>query len=202
MTALRKKESHVWGEIEDHWFVEPVWVTMALCQHERFVGQVHDPSCGQGNIIRALRDNSYNATGSDLRVRGHHSPSWFLGVCDFMDDTKRPIYQAENYVMNPPYFKGEGTERFIRRALELATGKVCAFVEKRFLSGKARAKGLYTEHPPHRMYFITPRPSCPPGQHLLDGGKASGGTQDFCWLVWDNSAPYTGTTANWMTYER
>lgn len=62
----------------------------------------------------------------------------------------------------------------------------------------ACAAGLYAECPPRRIYILTPRPSCPPGEYLLNGGKAGGGTADWCWLVWDLQSPHTGTTFHWL----
>jgi hypothetical protein len=37
-----------------------------------------------------------------------------------------------------------------------------------------------------RVWLLTPRPSMPAGQYVLDGGKVGGGKQDFCWLVWEH----------------
>lgn len=76
--------------------------------------------------------------------------------------------------------------------------KFCVFVDRRFLTGKRRAAGLYAEHPPTRVWEITPRPSCPPGEYLEAGNKAGGGTADYCWIVWDITAPSGQTALGWL----
>ena len=76
--------------------------------------------------------------------------------------------------------------------------KVAAFVDIKFLAGGGRANGLYRELPPNRVWIITPRPSCPPGEVLKAGGKAEGGTADWIWMVWGKTAPHSGTVIDWL----
>jgi hypothetical protein len=38
--------------------------------------------------------------------------------------------------------------------------------------------------PLRRVWFITPRPSMPPGHVLEAGGKPGNGTTDYAWFVW------------------
>lgn len=195
MTAIREKKANVWERDGLDWYVEPPFATEALLKVERFAGTIHDPCCGQGNIVSALRAAGYEATGSDVVRRAGAERPWFIGECDFLEVAA--ISQA-NIVMNPPFFRAKGAEAFIRKALALATGKVCAFVDVKFLAGTGRANGLFAEHPPHRIWIITPRPSCPPGEYLLAGNKAEGGTADWCWLVWDQTAPKALTHLGWL----
>lgn len=192
--AAITKNAHIWDRDDLDWYVEPETSTAALLRVERFVGRIHDPACGQGNIVRTLIAHGYEASGSDLVDRAG-SPGWFKGHADFLGD--HALYD-DNIVMNPPFFKAKGAEAFIRKAHAVAKGKVAAFVDIKFLAGGGRANGLYREIPPHRIWIITPRPSCPPGHVLADGSKASGGTADWCWLVWDKTAPFVGTTLGWL----
>lgn len=192
------KNAHLWERDDLDWYVEPPSATDALLRVERFVGGIHDPACGQGNIVLTASANGYAATGSDVVDRAG-SPAWFMGRFDFL---KAGYPKAiDNIVVNPPFFKAKGAEAFIRKALDVARGKVAVFVDIKFLAGSGRANGLYRELPPHRVWIITPRPSCPPGHVLAAGGKAAGGTADWCWLVWDKTAPYTGTAINWLRGE-
>ncbi|MBI1234742.1 MAG: hypothetical protein GC208_09600 [Alphaproteobacteria bacterium] len=196
--TLSAKQAHVWERDELDWYVEPKAATKALLTVERFVGPVLDPSCGQGNIVETLRAHGYMAAGTDIKRRT--DAAWFLGEIDFLARVPGEIECPDfpNFVMNPPFFKAKGAEAFIRRALEFASGKVCAFVDIKFLAGAKRAEGLFNEFPPARIWIITPRVSCPPGHVLVDGGKASGGTADWCWLVWDQTAPANGTSLDWL----
>lgn len=190
----KQKNAHVWERDGLDWYVEPESSTASLLRVERFVGRIHDPSCGQGNIVKTLIAHGYHASGSDLVDRAG-SPGWFKGKADFLGPSA--IF-AENIIMNPPFYKAKGAEAFIRKALAVATGKVAAFVDIKFLAGGGRANGLYRDLPPSRVWIITPRPSCPPGEVLKAGGKAEGGTADWIWMVWDKTAPHSGTVTDWL----
>lgn len=190
-----EKAAHVWGRDEFDWYVEPGRCTEQLLTAERFVGDILDPCCGQGNIVTTLRTAGCEAFGTD-KVDRAAGAVWFLGVSDFLTDSPE---NADNIVMNPPFYGGKGAEAFIRRALAHVPGKVAVFVDRRFCTGKGRATGLYRDHRPARVYEITPRPSCPPGTYLLAGNKAGGGTADYAWIVWDNTREVTKTEYDWLT---
>lgn len=190
--ANRARKAHVWKRDSLDWYVEELRASAALFDVERFIGPVWDPCCGQGNILRSyLHQNGGCCIGTDIVRRcGDDVP--FFGDLDFLGDFDHaamiPAFHS-NVVMNPPFFRAKGAEAFIRKALQLASGKVAVFVDMRFLSGADRANGLFAEHPPHRVWIVTPRVSCPPGEYLAAGNKAGGGTADYCWLVWDLTAP-------------
>ena len=194
----KPRRSHQWDRADKEWYVEPEAATKALLTAERFVGSVWDPCCGQGNIVRTLIDGGYRAWGTDLveRVPG---ADWFSGCYDFLD--RLPLELAPNIVMNPPFYRAKGTEAFIRRALDIAPGKVCAFTDTRFLAGDERASGLFAARPPSRVWIVTPRVSCPPGEYLAAGNKAGNGSSDWCWMVWDNSAPVAPPRIGWVRRE-
>lgn len=180
--AVKQKQAHVWARDEFDWYVETESASAALFRNESFNGGVYDPACGKGNIIRSARAAQIPAYGTDIVDRNPLAPGWFLGVRDFLhDDGSLP---AVNIVTNPPFYRGSGTEAFIYRALTLAEGKVAVFAPLPFLAGSKRAKGLFKEFPPIRVWVLTPRVSCPAGHYLEDGGKAAGGTEDWCWIVW------------------
>jgi len=193
----RAKGAHVWARDPLDWYVEPESATEALCRVEGFVGEIIDPCCGQGNIVRALIRAGHKALGTDIVERADASrETWWDGCADF---TKAIALPAPNAVFNPPFFRAKGTEAFIRQALALAAGKVCAFVDIRFLAGDARASRLFAEHRPHRAWVITPRASCAPGDYLAAGNKAGNGSSDWLWLVWDKTAPKAvKTETDWL----
>ncbi|WP_421983395.1 hypothetical protein [Roseibium sp.] len=199
MPAVKQKNAKIWSRSPLDWYVEPERCTAQLLNFERPVGRIHDPCCGGGNIVKSCIDAGYRATGTDMVDRAE-TPPWFLGILDFMSYEKQ-IRPFDNIFMNPPFYKGVGTEAFIRKAIAMTRGKVAAYTEVRFLGGETRAMTLFRDHPPDRIYIITPRPSCPTGEYLASGGKAKNGSPDFCWLVWDNSSPHTATTFHWLTGE-
>lgn len=182
------KKSRVWARDSLDWYVEPRAATDALLRVERFNGAVFDPCCGVGNIVEACLDSGKLAFGSDIVRRVPVDTPWFTREADFLaggvDDQPCP-----NIVMNPPFFRAKGAEAFIRKALSIATGKVCAFVDIRFIAGSERANGIFAELPPHRIWIVTPRVSCPPGAYLAAGNKAGNGSSDWCWLVWSMTEP-------------
>ena len=83
---------------------------------------------------------------------------------------------AANICCNPPFTV---CNQFVRRALELATGKVAMI----WLARRLNAARWLQDTPLARVYLLTPRPSMPPGHVILAGEKPGGGTQDFVWLV-------------------
>lgn len=191
----RQKASHVWRRDDLDWYVEPMRVTTQLCAVERFNGSILDPCCGQGNIVTALLEAGHEARGADL-VDRTSGASWFIGESDYLNSSAQAVFV--NCVMNPPFFRAKGLEAFIRKALAEFPGKVCVFADVKFLAGSGRANGLFADHPPHRVWIISPRPSCPPGEALRAGIKDSGGTADWCWLVWDNTSPVIGAALGWL----
>lgn len=210
MTGSKPKRARVFLPHPDGWYVEGEDCTDALLQNERFTPLVLDPCCGAGNIPRALARAGYLPIGQDKVNRmpaGQDAPEWFGGVQDFLapDYALPPDLAARgdafSVVMNPPYFRGKGTLAFIEKALSLpGCVKVACFVELRFLAGERRASpgGIWYERAPNGVYVLCPRPCCPPGTYLAGGGKAEGGSQDWCWLVWDLlSPPATNPVLGW-----
>jgi hypothetical protein len=166
------------------WYVEGQCASDALFAVERFSGAIWDPSCGGGNIMEAATRAGYDVVGTDIKRRTNEP--WFVGERDFLADGAE---LAPNIVCNPPFYRAKGAEAFIRQAHKLAAGKIAMFLDIRFLAGADRAGGLYSELTPHRAWIVTPRISCPPGEYLLAGNKAEGGSADWLWLVWDKLAP-------------
>lgn len=183
-----------WPRASGEWYVEPPSATEVLLRAERFPGRVHDPACGQGNIVNAAIAAGYEATGSDIVRRT--DAAWFTGESDFLSPDADPI--VGSIICNPPFYRAEGTELFIRKALEHSRAKVAMFTDIRFMAGGRRANGIFRELPPHRIWIVTPRVSCPPGEYLAAGNKAGNGSSDWCWMVWSNCCPYKGTSIGWL----
>lgn len=201
MTKL--KAAHTWDRDPHDWYVEPGRCThQMLNAGEDFPGFTHDPCCGGGNIVRAMRGRGHEVTGSDLidRPSTWDKDQWHLGVSDFLGDGCG-LFGADNCVFNPPFYQAVGAEACIRRALHLAPGKVAAFVDIRFIAGGKRAAGLFADHPPSRIWVVTPRASCPPGAWLAAGNTAGSGTADYAWLVWDAERRAPGRTSDlgWLS---
>lgn len=184
----RAKAAHIWEKEQHEWYVEPRWTSVRLFEVERFDGPVCDPCCGGGNILASAALSGHEAYGYDVVDRGS---AHFRARRDFLSDG----VMAANIVTNPPF---DQIDQFAAQALRMAERKVAMICPTRRLN--AAGKWLAAT-PLYRVWMLTPRPSMPPGAefHRLAalGKEPSGGTMDFCWLVWlrgFEGAP----TINWL----
>lgn len=164
----------VYDRPDDDWYCDPAWCTDLLLKKERFIGSAFDPCAGRGTIVEACRAHGIVAFGSDINPKR----DWISRQNFLTTDTSR-----RNFIFNPPY---KHAEVFIRHALKCTEHKVAALVQQQFPYSQAR-HSLFTETPVSALYFLSSRPSMPPG-HLLDAGEitAKGGKTDYLWIVWDH----------------
>jgi hypothetical protein len=170
---LRKRESSLWAREANDWYCEPEWCSLRLFQEEKFIGSIYDPAAGRGTIVISAVKNGLLGIGSDLVDRGWDST---LTPHDFLESE----HKRDNIVCNPPFGIAE---KFLARALDLARGKVAFLLPANWVQGDKRSRMLATT-PLRRVWFITPRPSMPPGHVLEAGGKPGNGTTDYAWFVW------------------
>lgn len=173
---MKAKLAHIFDrEVHEH-YVEPAWCSKRLFDVERFDGAVWDPCCGFGRILDAARAGGRTIVYSDIVDRGY-DPMNMKVICDFLESGGKRV---ENIVSNPPF---DRFEEFANHALALATQKVAML----WIVPRLNAARWLQGTPLARVWLLTPRPSMPPGHVISAGGKASGGTQDFCWLIWDKA---------------
>lgn len=168
----KQRAAHIWERSENDAYVEPGWCSARLFEAEDFVETVWDPACGLGTICGMADAAGLKCWGSDISPCGRNNPH---GKSQDFFDFSDPV---SNIVSNPPFGL---FQRFAERALLLAHRKVALI----WLARTLPAARWLRNTPLARVYFLTPRPSMPPASYLLAGKKASGGTLDFCWLVWD-----------------
>lgn len=101
------------------WYVEPKRPTRQLARVETFTGWIHDPCCGQGNIVEAMSDAGHMVTGSDIVERAPGAP-WFLGLSDFLATGQ--TFGAHNAVFNPPVLQRRGDQGFYTDGLGHGAG--------------------------------------------------------------------------------
>jgi hypothetical protein len=177
---MKPKLAHTFEREEHEHYCDPLWCSKRLFDVEKFDGAIWDPCCGFGTIPQEADAAGYMATGSDIVDRGYGCVSDFLATYTFFD----------NVVCNPPYniFK-----QFATHALDVTRHKIAML----WIVPRLNAAGWLQDTPLARVWLLTPRPSMPPGHVISAGGKATGGTQDFCWLVWDKT--HTGApTIGWL----
>jgi len=198
--AFTTREVKDWDRDQNDWYVEPAWCVDLLLDAERFVGSVWDPACGGGNIVNVCGARGMIAYGSDIVLRTEKrvgGPRAFASIerHDFLGmEPFHPWCEHYNIITNPPY--GEAME-FIRKALSIARFKVAVLVQQQFPYSQGRHE-LFTTTPLARLYFLSSRPSMPPGAALAAGTvTAKGGKTDYLWMVFDHD--HKGPpTAHWL----
>jgi hypothetical protein len=185
-------------------YVEPQWCSQRLFEEESFGdGGILDPCCGWGRIAAAALAAGHRVIASDivnrwsslqrqnLRLMLENIP---LRKLDFLGAQPAEVVSwwqsVSNIVTNPPF---DRIEDVAERCLALATNKVALICPLRRLPA---AWPWLEDKPLRRIWFMTPRPSMPTGAHIAAGGKITGGSQDFCWLIFGpgHGAP----TVHWL----
>jgi len=177
------------------WYVEEKWVTHRLIDMIELETEVTylDPFCGQLHIPTALEERGLRAYGTDLFARDPHH-CLFLGEHDFLGDHRHLLEASDrlSIIMNPPFSFQNGrlvrglAEKCIRRALTIATHKVCALLPLKWLASEGRYR-LFTDMTPIGVWILCERPSMPPGNMIeaLGDNAYDHGKIDYMWVVWD-----------------
>lgn len=162
-------------------FPTPRWATFALIDNERFEGDIWECACGDGTMSRVLEETGCSVSSSDLYDRGYGE----AGI-DFLTVTR----QANNIITNPPYNSAEG---FVANGVKLANRKFALLLRLAFLEGAKRARTIFTECPPSRVWVFSERITFYPVGVEVKGT----GTTAYAWFVWDKDAP-SGTELCWF----
>jgi hypothetical protein len=150
----------------------PGWATHALIGNETFDGRIWEPACGDGTMVRVLRDTGRPIDASDLFDRGYGE----IGV-DFLKSDR----DVENIVTNPPYNSAEG---FVEAGLRQASRKLCLLLRLAFLEGANRQRTIFAKTPPARIWVFSERITFYPAGAIQKGS----GTTAYAWFVWDKQA--------------
>lgn len=164
------------------WYCEPPRAVLALLDVERFIGPIHDPACGGGNIPTVAKERGYEATGADIEDRGYGE------VRDFLSD--RGLYA--NVICNPPF---KLATQFTLRSLEQSSGKVAILQRLAWLEGRARFDHLFLPGYLHRIWAFSSRISMPPGG--LDV-PAQNGSVAYAWFVFEKTRRAAMAEIGWL----
>jgi len=162
-------------------FPTPRWATFALIENEKFKGNIWECACGDGSMSRVLEESGVRVTSSDLYDRGFGES----GV-DFLASERR----ADNIVTNPPYNSAEG---FVASGVRLAKRKFALLLRLAFLEGANRARTIFADTPPSRVWVFSERITFYPSGVAPKGT----GTTAYAWFVWDKEAP-ASTELKWL----
>lgn len=156
-----------------------------LLRVESFDGAVWEPACGDGAICRVLADRGYSVVATDLVDRGYGEPR-----VDFLMEY-RP--RAPNIITNPPF---KLSTDFVRKALDLTTGKVAMLLRVTCLEGIERGE-IYDNTPFARLWVFRQRVSFFRGGTEKWGDKSWNGMIAYGWFIWEHG--YTGKpTLGWI----
>jgi hypothetical protein len=160
-------------------YLTPRWCTEVLLSRVRLTPVVVEPGCGQLAISRVLRDHGHHVTGLDTYPAA--SERGILTIeRDWLKSDARTA--PHDVVMNPPY---RLAAEFIRKALEVSDGQVCALLRLNFLgSSRKRIDLVGPGSTLRRVIVVSKRPS------FTGDGKTD--ACEYAWFVW--SPDGSGTT--------
>lgn len=159
----------------------PRWATHALIDNEAFSGDIWECACGNGAMSEVLKETGCKVRSSDLFDRGYGE----AGV-----DFATANTTAANIVTNPPY---NSAETFVRTGTRLAEKKFALLLRLAFLEGANRARTIFAECPPSRVWVFSERITFYPVGVQVKGT----GTTAYAWFVWDKEA-VGGTELRWL----
>lgn len=174
-------------EDNDYYATDPIAIDKLL-RVEKLSKYVWECACGEGHIVKRLKDYGHSVRASDIIERMQYGEQ---EVIDFLSvQSCVPIYDI---VTNPPY---KYAKEFVLHALDLITQghKVCMFLKLTFLEGKARYQELFSKYPPKTIYVFSERVGCAKnGNFSKDMTKAVA----YAWFIWEKG--YKGdTTIKWI----
>jgi Protein of unknown function (DUF2800) len=153
--------AHNFARDENDWYVEPQWCSQRLFEEEQFTGEVWDPCCGWGRIVRSALDVGYSVKASDIIIRPSGDAA--IDKLKYQADFRDCAGPAINIACNPPY---RVLPTYTQRALKLAQRKVAVI----FPIARLNAAHWIMGAPLLRIWLMSPRPPMP---HSRFGGSVA-----------------------------
>lgn len=156
-----------------NFFPTPLWATRALCEYVIDIRgrAVWEPACGEGHMVRALKEYAASVRASDV-----HNYGWGHLIADFLF-LGRTYEKAEWIITNPPF---QLAEEFICTALDVSTRGVAIFARTQFIESIGRYERLFRDRPPSIVAQFSERVPIVKGVVDEDVSSATA----YCWLVW------------------
>lgn len=199
--SRRPRHSHIYAKQKHGHYPEPAWCSQRLFDVEDFGPPgtlILDPACGWGTILQAAQAARFRVMGFDIvdRVQRDKLNGGRFYQFDYINGGGIPTKShVMSIVCNPPF---DHVQEYIERSMQIADYKVAMICLVRRLN----AARWLRDWPLETVYLLTPRPSMPPGEHIMRGHKPTGGTQDFCWLVFNNQmSRLKSPRVKWLTRE-
>lgn len=141
-------------------------------------GNILEPSAGNGNVIKALRDKGIqnNITAIEIRKEEENNLNMLSDkviIDNFLEWNPDKDYGV--IIGNPPYSLAR---EFIEKCFEISNENtvIIMLLRTAFLESKSRFE-FWQEHPLTELHVLSKRPSFT--------GKGTDATS-YSWFVWDN----------------
>ncbi len=150
-----------------------------LMAESQLSGTILEPSCGNGAIVRVLKEFNFNVVAKDL-AQGQ----------DFLEETER----FDGIITNPPFSLAF---EFIQKCKTL-TDYFALLLPLNYLHGKQRYDHIYCDgsFPLSRIYVFTRYPLL--GENLREDGKYHTGMMVYAWFVWDRNSTNIEPVIRWL----
>lgn len=162
--ALRKKSD---------FYPTPLEAFLPLIPFLPAKAKIWEPACGDGRLIKAMRDAGLDADGDDLLSSGQY---------DFLEDSTR----RECIVTNPPFSLAK---EFIEQACKLSDS-VFMLLRLNFMGSQKRFN-FWNLHKPSGIYVLSERPD-----FTGEGGDAC----EYAWFEWTHGATKSATL-HWLKHK-
>ena len=174
-------------ETNDFYATDPIAIDK-LIKKFSIPHNVWECACGNGTLVKRLKDLGHFVFASDIIDRGYSDK-----LIDFLTIDKAPEELGNDFCIltNPPYSAGC---EFVTKALNLLNDGQFAimFLKIQFLEGKKRFNEIYSKNPPRYLFVSTERILCAKNARF-DEMKAGGGSAvAYGWYVWQKG--YQGKT--------
>ena len=143
-------------------------------------GSILEPSAGNGNIIKALRNKGINSHITALEIREEEEIN-LSNISDEVIITNFLEWETDRkfdvIIGNPPYTYAR---EFVEKCLNLLSdnGKLIFLLRTAFLESKSRYD-FWQKNPLSDLYVLSKRPS-------FINGKTD--ATSYSWFVWDKSS--------------
>lgn len=165
---------------KNDYYQTPYSMTRQLLEVENFEGNILEPSCGAGAIVKVLRDYDKSVDYCDLN-NGFSLTGIFKNFKDFVNDD---FERYDNIITNPPYSLAK---EFILKAKQITNNKIAMLLPLNYLHGVTRYNEIYLdkEFPLKSVYVF-----CRYGmleETIRDDGTYRTGMMVYAWYIWDKS---------------
>ena len=169
--------------VESDFYATPIPVVIKfLHNHNLKEGDILEPTAGNGNIIKALREYGYSNHITAVEIRREEKDNLRINGANRVINAnilKFDKVQERNFttiISNPPY---SIAQEVIEKCFEISNQntEIIMLLRTAFLESKKRYN-FWQKHPLNKLYVLSQRPSFT--------GKGTDATS-YAWFIWNGS---------------